>query len=264
MASSGRSDPAAIAQALGAARAAGQAFDPLTRFGPLSLEAGYAIAALRCDPAQAAAYKLGGTTGATRTAFAVSRAYAGALCADQLIKDGQDLPTGLINPVVEPEILLAFDRPFAPQRAARSVQALRDELAWVGIALEVPATPVSGLPQTGVGWLLADCCAAGALVVGEQLSPAHLDTLSQARVTLQVGTRTSQGEASRLLDGALGAMSDILAVFGQLGWAVPAGIPFATGGLAPALPIGAGETVQAGFAGPGIELSISTRLCEEG
>jgi len=264
MASSGRSDPAAIAQALDSARAEGRTFDPLEQFGPLGLEAGYAIAASRCDPSQAAAYKLGGTTGATRTAFAVSRAYAGALRAGQLLADGQDLPPGLINPVVEPEILLAFDRPFAPQRTARSARVLRDELAWVGIALEVPAPPVSGLPQTGVGWLLADCCAAGALVVGQRLSPAHLDALSQTRVTLQVGTRTSQGAASRLVDGALGAMSDILAVFGELGWAVPAGIPFATGGLAPALLIGAGEAVQAGFAGPGIELSISTRLCEEG
>ncbi|WP_417493085.1 hypothetical protein [Maricaulis sp.] len=264
MASSGRSDPDGIAQALGAARAEGRAFDPLPRFGPLSLEAGYAIAARRCDPGQAAAYKLGGTTEATREAFAVSRAYAGALCAGQLIEAGQDLPHGLINPVVEPEILLAFTQSFAPQRAPRSEQSLRDALAWVGIALEVPATPVSGLPQTGVGWLLADCCAAGALVMGERLPPDRLDALSQARVTLQVGTRTSQGAASRLVDGALGAVSDILAVFGELDWAVPAGIPFATGGLAPALPIGAGETVLAGFAGPGIELSISTRLCQEG
>lgn len=264
MASSGPFDPQLIAQALGAARAGRQPFDPLARFGPLGLEAGYAIAARNCDPASAAAFKLGGTTQATRTAFSVSRAYAGPLRADQQLHAGQALPPGLVNPVVEPEILLAFTTPFAPQSGRRSEDELRAALSWVAIGLEVPATPIMGLPKTGVGWLLADCCAAGALVIGERLPPDQLDRLSPARVSLQVGDQSSDGAATRLLDGALGAVADILSVFGDTGWTVAAAVPFATGGLAPALPIANGQTARAEFRAPGIELSISTSLCEEG
>ncbi len=264
MASSGPFDPQLIADALGTARAGRRPFDPLVRFGSLDLAAGYAIAARSRDPAGAAAFKLGGTTQATRTAFSVSRAYAGPLRGDQLIHAGQALPQGLVNPVVEPEILLAFAVPFAPQTGRRDEDALRAALSWVAIGLEVPATPVMGLPQTGVGWLLADCCAAGALVIGEHLPPEQLDVLSQARVSLQVGDQSSEGAATRLLDGALGAVADILSVFGETGWTVASGVPFATGGLAPALPIANGQTARAGFRAPGIELSISTSLCEEG
>lgn len=93
------------------------------------------------------------------------------------------------------------------------------------------------------------------------MSDDRLDGLLQSSVSLRVGDKTSQGSATCLLDGALGAVADILSVFGETGRTVATGIPFATGGLAPALAIANGQTERAKFRGPRTKLSIAASLC---
>jgi 2-oxo-3-hexenedioate decarboxylase len=190
-------------------------------------------------------WKLGGTNALTRDMFKVPRAYFGPLKAEEIIvaEDACIMLADLIAPKVEPEICVAFDADLDPQVHGGDIPALRGLLAYVTLGLEIPDTVLRAPPEAGVHSLIADRCAAGRLVLGPRLPASALETLEALPVVMTGadGTR-SQGHGDWLIGGALAGVSEMLETLRGIVDRIPAGTPVATGGLAKALPLGAGIT----------------------
>lgn len=223
---------------------------------PLDLDEAYRAGLAALDGEPPAAFKLGGTNARTRAAFNVVRPYFGALRHGELAASGDRLdPGAFIAPVVEPEIVIAFDRDWAPAIEPRDHAELRAGLGWVSLGLEVPDTPLCHPPDDGIAALLADRCAAGALVIGDHLDPDVLDQLEAGEAEMSVDGQSASRTVPdcRLIGGVLDAVRDVLCVFGVLGVTLPAGTPIATGGLAPAIPLTPGSRISVELAGHAVE-----------
>jgi 2-keto-4-pentenoate hydratase len=190
-------------------------------------------------------WKLGGTNTHTRSVFDVARAYFGPLKASEILEgDGSSVAlAGLIAPKVEPEICVAFTADLDPARHGGDVAALRALLDHVALGLEIPDTILSAPPEAGVWSLMADRCAAGALVLGERLPASTLEELeTQPAIMISAEGERSNGHGDWMIGGALAGVSETLESLRGLVDRIPAGTVFATGGLARATRFSAGVT----------------------
>lgn len=228
----------------------------------LEIEQAYALGLKAFTEDKLGAIKLGGTNKRTRAVFNVSRPYWGSLLASEVFQGGAKLVPGkFISPSVEPEIVVAFSRPFRATTKPRDIGVLFNSLDWVSIGLEIPDTVLTDPPTDGVQALLADRCAAGALVVGERQKPAALGQLERASAQLEFNAQTvSQREADcDLIGGVLGAVRDALTVLGEYECTVPAGVIISTGGLAPAIPLRENTFVTARLGESSVSFEFSGR-----
>lgn len=212
---------------------------------PGSLSAALRLALLGLDGEAAAGWKLGGTNAATRESFAVSVPYFGPLKAKEVLSSGSNLSLSkFIAPKAEPEVCVAFKETFCASRRRRSEATLLEHLDWVALGVEIPDCVFADVKAIGVRALVADRCAAGALVLGTRRSPDMLEAWRCETVSLSIaGEPPVVGRVDALLGGVLGAMSDALIEFGRHDIDLPAGVIFATGGLCRAQALRAGEAV---------------------
>ncbi|MDM7984932.1 MAG: hypothetical protein QUV02_10805 [Maricaulis sp.] len=228
----------------------------------LEMEQAYSLGLKAFTREKPGAIKLGGTNKRTRALFNVSRPYFGSLFASEVFESGAKLlPGNFVSPSVEPEIVVAFNRPLRATSKPRDTGVLLASLDWVAIGLEVPDTVLTDPPTDGVAALLADRCAAGALVVGERQNAAVLDELERAPAKLEFNAETvSQREPEcDLIGGVLGAVRDALSVLGEYECSVPAGVIIATGGLAPAIPLRECTCVTARLGESSVSFEVSGR-----
>ncbi|MCR9129320.1 MAG: hypothetical protein NXI12_07345 [Alphaproteobacteria bacterium] len=208
-------------------------------------EADGARAALAQIEGVPAGWKLGGTNALTRNMFSVERAYFGPLKASEITEgDGAEVSLAdLIAPKVEPEICVAFTSDLDPHTHGGDLTALRSLLDHVALGLEIPDTILSDPPAAGVWSLVADRCAAGALVLGERLPASTLEELEglPAVMTAADGER-SEGHGDWMIGGALAGVAETLESLRGIVERIPAGTVIATGGLARAKPLTAGVT----------------------
>lgn len=177
-----------------------------------------------------AAYKMGGSTATTRAAFGVTSPYFGPLYAGEVFGNGDTIQLRLAEHKAEPEIAMRVDATGAGIDA------------WA-LAVEFPSCPIENLMELGVRALIADRCAAGALVVGEPR--ALFDLPAQGTVRLSHGNDT-------LTTGALGALDapplDIaqacLADLAARGFPARPGQWIATGGLGPCVQVPSKATLH--------------------
>ena len=192
-----------------------------------------------------AGWKLGGTNAHTRGVFSVARAYFGPLKASEIVEgDGGEIALSrLIAPKVEPEICTAFNIDLDPQIHGGDMAALRAALDHVALGLEIPDTILASPPEAGVWSLVADRCAAGALVLGERLPASALEELQGLPVVMisADGSR-SMGHGDWMIGGVLAGVCETLESLRGIVDRIPAGTPFATGGLARATAFSAGVT----------------------
>jgi 2-keto-4-pentenoate hydratase len=179
---------------------------PLERFAldpsavPTTLDAAYAAQRdmLGRDPARWTGWKLGGTNHASRAAFGVNRLYYGALDQSEILHEPQTAP-GFALCEMKGEVEIAL----------RLTATGYD--AWC-VALEMPACPLDNLMQLGVRALVADRCAAGALLLGP-VQDGPLPDLSQTRFTLNADGVTLSDAG---LDALIAAPAALLAAFRAL------------------------------------------------
>ncbi|HHS94011.1 MAG TPA: hypothetical protein ENK63_01520 [Rhodobacterales bacterium] len=122
------------------------------------LEATYLAMAelLRRTPTRWAGWKLGGTNHASREAFGVDELYYGALSQREIMAQPARAP-GMPLADLRGEVELAL------RIGANGVS----HDAWC-VALEMPSSPITDMPGLGVRALVADRCAAGALLLGPE------------------------------------------------------------------------------------------------
>ena len=188
------------------------------------------------DPRFGAAWKLGGTTAATRTLFRTDQAYFGILHANEL----------LVRPAKAPCLLLCElkgEVEIALRISTSTSQSDPCFDAWC-IAFEMPASPIENLVALGVNALVADRCAAGALLLGAPQSMQDLSRSGQAVVLQHDGVVVGQGSTEMLLapptDCARGFVEQAL----RHGFFPEAGQWVATGGLTPCTSLRVGTRVR--------------------
>lgn len=202
-----------------------------------------ALAQIDGDPP---GWKLGGTNAHTRGVFNVERAYFGPLKGDEIRQgDRSEVAlSGLIAPKVEPEICVVFSADLDPQTHGGDIQALRALLDHVALGLEIPDTILSAPPEAGVWSLVADRCAAGALVLGKALPASALEALEASPAMMSCADgEASRGHGDWMLGGALNGVAQTLESLRGLVERIPAGTVIATGGLARARAFEPGLTV---------------------
>lgn len=208
------------------------------------------------------AWKLGGTNAATRAVFNVEGPYFGPLRADEVFESSAtlnqaDYPAPLL---AEPEIAVAFERDFPAMAERRRLEDIANTIAWVAPSIELPASVLNHPPSAGVHWLVADRCAAGALVVGPKMPAGDLDTLEQADISIMMDGHHIRAEQNTLIGGVLGTLQDMLAVFGDHNIALPKGVIIATGGLAPARDVRGTHTMAAHFGPHSVAISFTNSV----
>lgn len=208
-------------------------------------EADGARAALAQIDGIPAGWKLGGTNAHTRDVFSVHRAYFGPLKASEIAEgDGSEVAlSGLIAPKVEPEICVAFTADLDPHAHGGDIAALRGLLDHVALGLEIPDTILTNPPAAGVWSLVADRCAAGALVLGERLPASELEELEGLPAVMTAADgETSEGHGDWMIGGALAGVAETLESLRGIVERIPVGTVIATGGLARAKPFSKGVT----------------------
>lgn len=195
------------------------------------------IATLCMSGESPAAWKLGGTTASTRSTFKVEVPYFGPLKAHEVHQNNAQLyRTDFIAPVVEPEILICLSEDIPPGDVALTPESLFAKLAWVALGLELPDTCLGNAAEAGVNWLVADRCAAGALIVGEQLPVEQLSELENHGVELTFDDAVvSTAPAGSIIGGVLSAGVAALSEFASHGITLNKNQIIATGGLCPAV-----------------------------
>lgn len=183
------------------------------------------------------AWKLGGTTAATRATFNVQVPYFGPLKASEIHDENAILcKNNFIAPVVEPEILICLSKDLSPDSMIHSTEDLLAALEWVGLGLEVPDTCLGNAAEAGVNWLVADRCAAGALVVGQHMSVERLSELESHSIELIFDdVVVSSAPAGNIIGGVLSAGIAAITEFASYGITLRKNQIIATGGLCPAV-----------------------------
>ena len=217
---------------------------------PASLDAAYAALAVAqaTDPGHWGGWKLGGSNHASRAAFGVDRPYYGALARDEI----------MLQPDVAP------GRPLAELKGEVEV-ALRLDASCTGydgwcVALEMPASALTDLVGLGVVALVADRCAAGALVLGPlQTGPVPgTDARFGQRIN---GTPRGEHGYETLVGTPPAILMEFLAMARGHGAPLAPGQWVATGGIGPCLAYAPGDRVEVTLDGQVlIDITVSTAL----
>ncbi len=217
---------------------------------PVSLEAAYAALAVfqSENPGHWGGWKLGGSNHASRAAFRVDRPYYGAVAQDEI----------LVQPDVAP------GRPLAELKGEVEV-ALRLDASCTGydawcMALEMPASALMDLVGLGVVALVADRCAAGALVLGPlQTGPVPG---AEARFGQRInGTPRGDHGYETLVGDPPAILTEFLAMARGHGAPLAPGQWVATGGIGPCLGYAPGDRVEVMLDGQVlIDITVGTAL----
>lgn len=200
---------------------------------PASLELAYAAvnAQVLAEPHRWAGWKLGGTNHGSRKAFGVSAAYYGAIERTEIFAQPEQAP-GFPMAELKGEAEIAL-RLSADERGYD---------AWC-VALEMPSSPVANLLEAGVAALVADRCAAGALILG-QMHDGALPDLSAARLGFTADdAQLDNAGLDNLTDTPEAILQEFLALARSHGMTPKPGDWVATGGITACCPLREGARV---------------------
>lgn len=198
------------------------------------------------EPARWGAWKLGGTNAGSRAAFKVDRLYYGAIAADEILDQPVAAPgVGLAELKGEAEIAL---------RIAADGQGWD---AWA-VALEMPASPIEDLVRLGVRALVADRCAAGALILGPVQQGPLPDSRSYLTQTVG-GHEQARGRINDLTAPPAELFDEFLALARGHGAPLAPGQWVATGGVTPCICYAEGDRVVVSLDDrPHVSITIAT------
>lgn len=249
-------DVVEIGRRLSTARRLAQVVEPPSRIEPgFSLADGYAVGQLLHEEqiqrgARRVGTKLGFTNQMVWSQLGLSTPFWSPICDTTVTDSGSVSLAGVVQPRIEPEIMLGFD---AELPAGATAGAISAAIGWVAVGFEIvqchyPHWEMEPADAVADGGLHA------ILVVGERihLNPADAHALSDVEVDLwQDGTLVSHGRGSHALGGPVHAVAWLLRLPGVDG--IRAGDIVTTGTLTTAHPISSGDRWRlAASGGPGL------------
>ena len=178
----------------------------------------------KASPHSVAAWKLGGTTPLTRKIFNVTDTYFGPLYTHELYGTGAEISAALTECKVELEI------------ACRISEASGDIDAWC-LSAEMPSSGIRDLPGRGVTALVADRCAAGALILGPVQPVSTIAQAPEQASLIHEGEALTTGGIGGLTDTPLNIARGFLDIARTHGFAPQAGQWIATGGMSPCVEV---------------------------
>jgi 2-keto-4-pentenoate hydratase len=197
--------------------------------------AGMAVEIAR-EPVRWGAWKLGGTNYGGQAAFNVTRGYFGAIDRSEI----------LLEPAIAPGFPL-FEIKGEVEVALRIAADGQSFDAWC-VCLEMPSSPITNLLEAGVNALVADRCAAGALLLGAEKPVSSLSETENAHFTLEIdGEAASVGTLADLVASPAACLDDFLALAAETGFAPKAGDWVATGGITKCIAFKPGAQVRVLF-----------------
>jgi 2-keto-4-pentenoate hydratase len=186
--------------------------------------------------AMPAAWKIGGANPWSQKVFGNADPFFGALSAEEVVMEPDTVPLArLVSPLAEPEIALEIGDPEDPGAL----------FSRMGLSIEVPASVLPDAAKPRLTGQIADRAGAGALWIGA-VGPFDPQAFSDDFETEFVHNDADPviGRASNVLfGGPLGAARRFLDLARDHGAPVFSGQWIATGGLTPAVPVSAGDSI---------------------
>lgn len=238
------------------AYATGTPVPPLTTtFPEISVTDAYAIQLAqverwKADGAVVTGHKVGLTSAAMRQQLGVDQPDYGHLMDTMFHLEAAPIGIGrFLQPRVEPEIAFVLGRPLSGPRvtAAQAVAAVD----FVLPALEIIDSRIADWKIT-LADTIADNASSGGVVLGTR--PTRLDAVDLALAGCLLhrnGNLVQTGAAGAVLGSPLNALIWLANTLGERGVTLEAGHVVLPGSVTAAIPVAAGDTVTATFAGLG-------------
>lgn len=247
---------AQIAGALLEAYASRVPVEPLTSLYPgLSREDAYAIQVLQVRHWQAAGariagHKVGLTSAAMQRQFGVDQPDYGHLTDGMFWLEHERIPASrFLQPRAEPEIAFVLARPL--KGPGVSVTEAISAVAYVLPALELIDSRIRDW-KIGLADTIADNASSGGVVLGGPPTALTGVDLRLAGCTLhRNGVLAGTGAGGAVLGSPLTSLVWLANTIGERGAGLEAGQVVLPGSVTAAIPVGAGDTVTATFAGLG-------------
>ena len=148
-----------------------------------------------------AGYKIGATNARVQARFGVDGPFSGRLFADFVGKSPLIVPTGRVNfHTIEPEFDFVMGRALAPRAAPYTHEEVREAVASVHPAIEVPDSRYTDWLSMTATDLIADNAIAGLLCLGPAAAGGLAHDLSAQPVIVRVnGSLASEGAGRNVL-----------------------------------------------------------------
>jgi 2-keto-4-pentenoate hydratase len=232
-----------------AARARGEYF-PKAWFDRLSLDDAYRIqlALIRKSGARRVGWKVGLTSRAIQQQFQVHEPVFGCLLADGKLVSGYVFRRdALIEPGFENELCITMGSDLGPDATPADVAAA---IAAVHPAFEIIETRGDLTRQLALA--LADNAQQKAFVLGAAVDRAALPELDRVTVSVRInGSEVASADGSAVLGHPYNSVVWLAAKLTQFGEKVRAGDYIMSGSFTRQFPLGAGDRIEAAFAGIG-------------
>ena len=148
-----------------------------------------------------AGYKIGATNARVQARFGVDAPFSGRLFADFVGESPLHVPPGRVNfHTVEPEFDFVMGRALAPRAAPYSREEVREAVASVHPAIEVPDSRYADWLSMSAADLIADNAIAGLLCLGPAAEGGLTHDLAAQPVIVRVnGAPASEGAGRNVL-----------------------------------------------------------------
>lgn len=238
---------------------------PLTStYADLTLEDAYAIQLLQIDwfleqGRRVKGHKVGLTSVAMQRLLGVDRPDYGHLLDDFFFLEHEPIPPGrFLQPRIEPEVAFILKRPLrGPGVTAHEAIAAVD---FVLPALEIVDSRIEDW-KIGLFDTIADNASSGAVVLGSTPTAlSDVDLRLAGAVMTQNGTVVGTGAGGAVLGSPLGTLVWLANTVGARGVTLEEGQVVLPGSVCAMVPVAAGDTVTATFAGLG---SVTARFAPD-
>lgn len=256
---------AEAAQRLLEAYRTGTPLAPLSEsYEGMTVEDAYSIQLLQIEALQThgrsvRGHKVGLTNSRVQSQLGVDRPDYGHLMDDFFYLEHLPIPSArFIQPRIEPEIAFVLRAPLSGP-GVTVTQAL-GAVKYVLPALEIVDSRIDDW-RIAITDTIADNASSGAVVLGSTPTPiGDVDLRLTGCVLYQNGQVAATGAGGAVLGSPINALVWLANTVGPLGITLEPGHVVLPGAVTPMIPIGAGDTVTAAFAGLG---SVTARFSEE-
>jgi 2-keto-4-pentenoate hydratase len=198
-------------------------------------------------------WKLGGTTNFTRELFKTDSVYYGGVGGSYIFNasDAVKVPSFIKEPSGEAEVAFRLTDK-VKELSTLNIKTI-DMAELINTVIPSIEFPWSAFPLPGCGLevLVADSCAAGFLVFGEEISwSKELEALIDGKVSVFTGTQLlASGSVDNIIGGPVDALRSFLSLAKEHEIEFSGGEIVATGGCTSCVPIPVGEKIFVKFEG---------------
>lgn len=198
------------------------------------------------------AWKLGGTTELTQNLFETKSVYYGPISRDWVFiaEEKIHLSPQIKDPKGELEMSFKLSKDVSNLKRDNLEKGLLEKyIKAMAPSIELPWSPFS-LPESGLKVLVADHCAAGALILGEEVPFKNESLKNTSQVTLKTEEKIlSKGQLGNILGGPLEALREFLLLSMDHKLPLSENQWIATGGASPCVPLPLKKKISVSFEG---------------